>query len=391
MLQELHLARDEAEAARRAAEQAAQSKSRFLAAASHDLRQPLQSLLLFAEVLSAGTLGDRERRTMASIERALGALKMLLDAILDISKLDAGITTVSLHDVSVREMLEHIEAEYAGRAAERRLGFRVVSCDAVVRTDPALFGRILRNLVENALRYTDRGRILVGCRRRGDRLVVQVSDTGIGIADDKQQEIFEEFVQVGNSERDREKGLGLGLAIVRRLSGLLGHPVAVRSILGRGATFTLEVPLVRPAAGAGDAAPVATERADAPDGARTVLIIDDDPIVLTGLVAMMANWGQRTLAATSCNDAVDQMESSGVVPDLILADYRLQAGETGLAAIDRVWGHAGWEVPAILLTGDTAPAVLRSAHARRLRLLHKPILPPELKRAIEETWSQAAE
>ena len=390
-LEELRLAREEALRAQHAAEMAAHSKSRFLAAASHDLRQPLQSLFLFAEVLSSGHLGDHERHSMQSIERALGALKMLLDAILDVSKLDAGIIGVERSDVPMREILGHIAGEYAGRAAGRRLDFRVVSCDAVVHTDPALLGRILRNLVENALRYTQQGRILVGCRRRGDRLVVQVTDTGIGIAQEKQQDIFEEFVQVGNSERDREQGLGLGLAIVRRLSELLGHPVTVRSTLGRGSTFTLELPLVRPAERVPPPSDAPCRAMARRDGSRVVLVIDDDAIVLMGLVAMMDSWGQRTLAANSRDEAVDRLQASGMVPDLILADYRLRAGETGLDVIDDVWRRVGREIPAILLTGDTAPAVLREAHARGLRLLHKPILPPELKRAVEETWSRAAE
>jgi CheY-like chemotaxis protein len=389
-LDDLRLAREEALTAQHAAEMAARSKSRFLAAASHDLRQPLQSLFLFAEVLSSGRLGMQERNSMESIERALGALKMLLDAILDVSKLDAGIIGVERRDVPMREILGHIAGEYAGRAAGRRLDFRVVGCDAVVHTDPALLGRILRNLVENALRYTQRGRILVGCRRRGDRLLVQVTDTGIGIAPEKQQEIFEEFVQVANSERDREQGLGLGLAIVRRLSQLLGHPITVRSALGRGSTFKLDLPLVRPAEGQA-AAPRAPCRAMTRHEARVVLVIDDDAIVLMGLVAMMDSWGQRTLAANSRDEAVDQLQASGMVPDLILADYRLRAGETGLDVIAEVWRRVGREIPAILLTGDTAPAVLREAHARGLRLLHKPILPPELKRAVEETWGRAAE
>ncbi|WP_448189198.1 ATP-binding response regulator [Azospirillum sp. sgz301742] len=389
-IEDLRLAREEAVTAQRVAEMAARSKSRFLAAASHDLRQPLQSLFLFAEVLSSGRLGKLERQSMKNIERALGALKMLLDAILDVSKLDAGIISVERRDVPMREILGHIAGEYAGRAAGRRLDLRVVSCDAVVHTDPALFGRILRNLVENALRYTRQGRILVGCRRRGDRLLVQVSDTGIGIAREKQQEIFEEFVQVGNSERDREQGLGLGLAIVRRLSELLGHPVSVRSTLGRGSTFTLELPLVRPAEQ--DAPhPDAPCQATSQSGERVVLVIDDDAIVLMGLVAMMNSWGQRTLSANSREEAVGQLQAEGVVPDLIVADYRLRDGETGLDVIAGVWRHIGREIPAILLTGDTAPSVLREAHARGLRLLHKPIVPPDLKRAVEETWARAAE
>jgi signal transduction histidine kinase/ActR/RegA family two-component response regulator len=389
-LDDLRLAREAAEAAQHAAEMAGRSKSRFLAAASHDLRQPLQSLFLFAEVLSSGNLGERERNSMASIERALGALKMLLDAILDVSKLDAGIIGVERRDVPMRYILDHIAGEYSRRAAGKRLDFRVVACDAVVHTDPTLLGRILRNLVENALRYTQKGRILVGCRRRGERLLVQVTDTGIGIAPEMQQEIFEEFVQIGNRERDREQGLGLGLAIVRRMSELLGHPITVRSALGRGSTFTLDIPLVRTARG--QTATLETPcQAMTQDGTRVVLVIDDDAIVLMGLVAMMNSWGQRTLSASSRAEAVELLQASGMVPDLLLADYRLRDGETGLDVIAEVRRRAGREIPAILLTGDTAPDVLRRAHARGVQLMHKPIRPHDLKRALDEAWSRTVE
>ncbi len=389
-LEDLRLARETAEAARREAERAAQSKSRFLAAASHDLRQPLQSLLLFAEVLSSAGLGDRERRVMTNIDRSLDALKVLLDAILDVSKLDAGIVTVNRCDVPVRDALNQIKLEYADRAAARRLDFRVVDCSAIVHTDPALFVRMLRNLVENALRYTRAGGILVGCRRRGDRLLVQVVDTGIGIADDKLQEIFEEFTQVGNSERDRDQGLGLGLAIVRRLSELLDHSVAVRSRPDHGSVFSLAAPLTRKT-GTEAALLEASDTAAAPDRGPVVLAIDDDPVVLMGIVAMMNAWGKRVLSATSGAEALQVVRASGGKPDLILADYRLRSGETGLDAIDGVRRHLGWDVPAILLTGDTAPLILREAHDRGVRLLHKPVLPPELKRALESGWMNAAE
>lgn len=381
-LEALSAATAAAAAAQAAAEQANRSKSHVLAAASHDLRQPLQSLFLLTGKLAAGSLGPPERETVDNLGRALAAMKVLLDAMLDVSKLDAGIVAVSRRDIRVSDLLNDIAASYRDRALQQKLDLRVVSCSAVVHSDAALLARILRNYVENALRYTRRGRVLVGCRRRGGHLLIQVTDTGIGIPAEKQREIFEEYVQVDNSARDREQGLGLGLAIVRRISELLAHPVSVRSELGRGSTFAVAVPL---AAAPAMAAPPLPEP-DAPQPWRLVLVIDDDALVLMGLVAMLERWGARTLSASSGLEAVEKLRGSTTLPDLIIADYRLRRGETGFAAIDGVRRAAGHPIPALLLTGDTAPDILRDARSRDLRLLHKPVSPADLRRALANRW-----
>jgi two-component system, sensor histidine kinase len=386
-LEELRKTRDAAKAAQRAAEQSDRAKSRFLAAASHDLRQPLQSLVLLAGALSMREFGASEHALVGEMQRSLSALKKLLDAILDISKLDAGIVAPQVREVTIGDVLERIRDEYRERAAQKSVEWRVARCRAVVRTDPALLERILRNLVENALRYTRQGKIVVGCRRRGDRLLVQVCDSGPGIPEDKRHEIFEEFTQLSNPERDRELGLGLGLAIVRRLSELLHHPVSLRSELGRGSAFTIDLPRAR----GGETPPAAgeTERAAraAPGGA--VLAIDDDAIVRAALVAMIEAWGHRVVAASSGDDALRQLNGGSAAPDVVIADYRLRAGETGPDAVQRVRRHLGRDVPAVVLTGDTSPAVLRDAHARGLRLLHKPVLPTDLRRALDEVAPHA--
>jgi signal transduction histidine kinase len=225
------------------AEQANRSKSRFLAAASHDIRQPVQSLMLFVGVLQGRLEGRPEASLLAPVDQALQTLKKLLDGILDLSKLEAGAVTASVRTFLVAEILDGLAAEYAPRAAERGLALNVVRSSAWIRSDPLLLSRMIRNLVENALRYTETGRILIGCRRRGRHLRVEVHDTGVGIPTSRLAEVFEEFVQIGNQERDREKGLGLGLAIVRRLAQLLHHPLDVRSRPGRGSTFTVDVPI----------------------------------------------------------------------------------------------------------------------------------------------------
>jgi PAS domain S-box-containing protein len=369
-------------AARDAAEQAGRAKARFLAAASHDLRQPLQGLFLFAGGLAAGNLGPRERKLMDNVERALGALKMLLDAILDVSKLDSGIVTAERADVAVGEVVGPILDSYKGQARDKRLWLRWVPCQAIVRSDPVLLGRILRNLIENALRYTERGGVLIGCRRRRDALLVQVWDTGIGISEDQQAEIFEEFVQVGNPARDRALGLGLGLAIVRRLSALLDHKVSLRSVPGRGSVFSVEVPLT--AAAAAKRPAILAGRAHGARGSqRTILVVDDDELVLEALVAVVESWGNQTVAAGSGDEALAKLAAVRAPIDAIIADYRLKAGETGLEVIDRVRARSNPRTRAILLTGDTAPEIEERAHAQGVDLLRKPVLPPELARVLE--------
>lgn len=240
---ELRAAKDAEAAARVTAEQANMAKSRFLAAASHDLCQPTQALFNFTALLTAGTLGPRERAAANNIERALIVLKGLIDALLDVSRLESRLVKPRIEAVPLQDMLDLVESDFAAQAAGRKLQLRVIPSSAVVRSDPALLGRILHNLVENAVQYTRQGGIVVGCRRRGDRIRIEVYDTGIGIAPAHQQEIFGEFVQLGNAARNRDQGLGLGLAVVRQLCDLLGHSIEVRSKPGCGTVFTVDLPL----------------------------------------------------------------------------------------------------------------------------------------------------
>lgn len=232
-------AQRQAESARADAERANLAKSKFLAAASHDLRQPAQSLVLFTSALSAQLQDHPARRVVSYIEQTSDALRALLDSLLDISRLDAGTIVPRVGATPLAPILDRLATEYALRAIDKGLSFRVAPSSAWCLTDPALLDRILRNLVENALRYTDRGKILLGCRQRGNDLEIQVVDTGIGIARDQLDTIFEEFVQVGNPARDRSQGLGLGLAIVKRLAQMLGHQVSVESRQGRGSRFSI--------------------------------------------------------------------------------------------------------------------------------------------------------
>lgn len=368
--------------ARAEAEAAGRSKSKFLAAASHDIRQPVQSLVLLAGALSRRLVNHPAHILVAQIEQSLGALRLLLDGLLDISRLDAGVVEPTVQAFPIGDMLTRLRQDYASRASQKGLRLRISSCSVWVSSDPALLERILRNLIENAVRYTRTGGILVGCRRAGDVLRVEVHDTGIGIAPAHRSAIFDEFYQVGNPERDRDKGLGLGLAIVRRLAGLLGHRLNVRSVVGRGTCFSLDVPVVEP--------PVAPPEEAEGRGAvlkvsrqLTVLVIDDEEMVRKALCLMLDDWGCETLDAADADGAVSVLTQARRSPDVVVADYRLRDHCTGLDAIQQVQAVLGFAVPGIILTGDTAPERIAEASRSGHAILHKPVNPRDLQQVIE--------
>ncbi|PWC54784.1 ATP-binding protein [Azospirillum sp. TSO22-1] len=367
-------------AAKENAERADHAKTRFLAAASHDLRQPVQSLLLFMEVLKE-RLGQEPAAGAAldAMDRSLDALRLLLDSLLDISRLDAGLIEPQPVAMPLAELFDRLAAEYGPRAAALGLRFRVVRSRATVVSDPTLLERILRNLIENALRYTRRGGVVVGGRQRGGRLRIEVYDTGIGIEPDKQAEIFEEFFQLGNPERDRGKGLGLGLAVVKRLSRLLGHGIEVRSWPEHGSVFSVELPLAEPCT---PNAPTPGRPANGGEPHGLLLVVDDEALIRLGLKAMLESWGHTVVAAGSIGEAVQRMEERRRAPDAILADYRLRDGETGIQAIRSIEEHFGVRPPAAMITGDTAPERLAEARASGIRMLHKPVVAVELRKAV---------
>ncbi|MCW2241835.1 PAS domain-containing hybrid sensor histidine kinase/response regulator [Azospirillum canadense] len=369
-------ARKEAEEALRQAkedaEQANLAKSTFLAAASHDLRQPMQSLLLFLDVLKPH-VAPKGQEALKHLGHGLDVLRDLLDSLLDISRLDAGVVQPNVEDVALRRLLDEIAAAYAPIAAAKRLDLRVAPCHAVVRSDRTLLGRMLRNLVENALRYTPGGRISIECHGTADRLRIAVSDTGIGIPPEHLDRIWEEFHQVGNPERDRNQGLGLGLAIVQRLSALLDHPVHVRSIEGHGSVFSVEVPL-------GQAPPRCAPApvTEVKGNGRFVVLVDDDTMVLLGLKAMFEAWGYEVLATGSADQALAHLQASGRRPSVVVADYRLREGRRGVDAILRIRELCGSDVPSILLTGETGAEVQHHAMVHNLGIIHKPVTSRQL-------------
>lgn len=372
--------------AKDAADAANMSKSKFLAAASHDLRQPVQALVLFTSALRE-RLGDHPAQAaVGHMQASVEALQAMLDALLDISRLDAAIVEPKPSVFAVGTLLDSLGVEYGARFQEQGLHLRVVGSKACVLTDPTLLERILRNLIENALRYTRAGgRVLVGCRRNGGALRVDVLDTGIGIAEHHLAQVFDEFYQVGNPERDRSRGLGLGLSIVKRLTQLLGLRIEVQSVEGRGSRFSVEVPLVAPPQPS-SATALAAPRSQRLNG--MVLVIDDDKLVRDALAYRLRDWGVAVVEADCARSAIDQLREFKQVPDAVIADYQLADARTGIQAIREVAAAIGAVPHAIVLTGDTAHDRIAEVLSHGYGLLHKPVSPESLFQVLASVLAE---
>ncbi|WP_462379320.1 ATP-binding response regulator [Pseudomonas sp. Marseille-QA0892] len=371
-----------ASAAREEAESANLAKSRFLAAASHDLRQPIHALGLFIEALSCGPLTEPQRRILTNAKSASLASTDMLNTLLDFSRIEAGVVQPKLRPRPLQDLLHKLEAELAPQADAKGLIYRSRDTQAIVISDPALLELILRNLISNAIRYTERGGVLVGCRRRGDQVSIEVYDTGIGIAEPEQREIFREFHQLGNPERDRRKGLGLGLAIVDGLTRSLGHRLTLCSRLGRGSVFRIEVPSIVLPVVRSDGEAVVTLPAYSVDQlvGRRVIVVDDDEAVRQGMQDILSSWQMVCDTAESLDEALTSVERQP--PDAIICDYRLRERQTGADVIERLRAHLGYGIPALLITGDTAPERLREAMSSQIPLLHKPVPAETLKETL---------
>ena len=373
--------------ARDEAEKASIAKTRFLAAASHDLRQPLQALNLFVYALESKEENEEKREIIKLIRNTLDSLKELLNTLLDISKLEAGVVQPQLKDFSVGTMFERIKSELGPVAWASDLELRVVDSSVQIHSDPSLLETVVRNLVDNAIKYTERGSVLVGCRLRKNRLRIEVWDTGPGIPSEQRHLIFQDFYQVDNPARQRTQGLGLGLSIVRRMSDLLGCLMGCESTVGKGSIFWVEVPLARehihpPVT----YTPIRTNR-----GSAKIVVIEDDEQVLAGLKALLENAGHEVQAYHSGNPQMlrGAFINTKRTPDIIIADYRLDAEFTGKGAIDLIRKTLATEIPAIIVTGDTAPERLREAKESGYPILHKPVRPEELLNMVHETLSRA--
>ncbi|MCZ2103703.1 MAG: HAMP domain-containing protein [Burkholderiales bacterium] len=373
-------------AKREEAEQASQAKTRFLASASHDLRQPLHTISLLVGVLRRQPVAPEVGTLVEHIEASVSAMEALFVGLLDISRLDAGMSRPVLGDHLLADVLQRVAASHGPEAARKQLRLRMAPTRCAVRTDAVLLERVLGNLVSNAIRYTVRGTILVGCRRRPDGVELQVWDTGIGIAPQQIPRLFEEFFQLDNPERDRGKGLGLGLAIVKRTLELLEHPYGLRSTPGRGTCFSVLLP-------AAEALPVVPARPAALAGGRIagafIAVIDDEADTRRAMQALCRSWGAHVITAASAEQCLAMLGEHLRDPDLILCDYRLRERQDGLAAVRQVRAHIGQAVPAIIITGDIGAADLRRVAEAGLPLLHKPAGADRLLAAIEAALEQA--
>ena len=370
-------------AAKREAEQANLGKSRFLAAASHDLRQPLQTLSFLQGILAKNVTDERVLRLVDRLDETVKAMSGMLDTLLDINQLEAGIVRREIADFPINAVLDELTSQFARHETVGRPEVRVVPSNLSVRSDPRLLTQMIGNLVSNAVKYTEAGKVLLGCRRRGDKLRIEVWDTGIGIPAEQLSAIFEEFHQLDNPARERSKGVGLGLAIVQRLADLLGHTIDVRSSPGKGSVFSIEVPI-------GADAPSVRRQPEPPPAQTkaghggTILIVEDEPIVREMLVLLLEGEGYRTASAADGAAALELAARGTVRPDLVLADYNLPNGANGLQVVASLQEIVGHDIHAIILSGDISTTTLREIARAGRAYLGKPVTAPALIRLIEE-------
>ncbi len=370
-------AESEMAAAKMEAERANQAKSKFLAAASHDLRQPVQSLVLqmaLAERQIAANPPALE--TLGRMRGSLEGLNGLLSAILDVSRLDAGVEALP-EAVDLGVLLGRLAIEYRPKAERCGLVLRAAPRELWAMADPALLERALRNLIENALRYTPTGGVLIGLRRRGERVRIDVVDTGIGVPEDKRNDIFEEFVQLENPGRHLVLGLGLGLAIVARIAKVMDATIEVSSKQGRGSRFSLTLPSAEAVSAVFDGS-----AGDLQDPGGRVLIVEDNLTVRQGLEALLTQWSYETITASDGEHALDVAERDGWRFGCIVTDQRLGAGRTGVETAKEILRRSGRALPTLVLTGDTAKENIAEIAASGFEVLHKPIASEPLRRAL---------
>ncbi len=372
------------------AESANMSKTKFIAAASHDLLQPLNAARVFAAALSESRMTERKRNLVANVNVALNSVDELLSALLDISKLDSGAQTPEISDFDINDLLKALAAEYQPQAKARGLAWHWVPCRTVVRTDPVMTGRILRNFISNAMRYTPSGRVLVGCRRHVDGLDVQVWDSGIGIPEAKQVEVFEEFRRLARDSHGKDRGIGLGLAIVDRIARRLGHPIHLSSSLGRGSMFSVTLPYgvhhqARPHE-QNLALPAPLHRVI---GAQ-VLVIENDQSALDAMRELLRTWQCKVLAADSLENAIPQLGTLDRPPDVLVADYHLDDGRTGLDALSTLQPLFSHSVPGIIITADRSDAVHNAVREAGFHLLNKPLKPARLRSLLAHLTAAGA-
>ncbi len=353
---------------REMAERANTEKQRFIAIASHDLRQPLYALNLFVDSLLACPLPELEGKMVGSIRQLVGAMNELFDGLMDISRLDAQVIEPRQTDFSLTELMARLHDEFLPQAEDKGLKLEFVASSAVVRSDPMLLQRILRNFLGNAVKYCDSGRIALGCRRIAAGLRIEVHDTGPGIPFEHHKNIFREFTRLGQQSEARGRSMGLGLAIVERLASALGHRLALRSVPGKGSIFSVEVPLGKQLLEWRCA-----EDTPLPSLDLSVIVIDDEASIRNGLGAMLAAWGCDVWTASSWEDCVARLDKLTYEPAAIVSDYHLGPGANGLLAIQRLRAAFDAPIPALLVTGDMTPEIEKEAKCLGVPVLLKPV------------------
>lgn len=364
-----------------------QAKSKFLAAASHDLRQPLHALTLYTSVLSANLEKAHNKKLIKQISHSIEALQSLFNALLDISRLEAGTLVPERRHFRLEPLLERVSRDFDADARAKGIHLRVESTEHIGFTDSNLLEQILRNYIANAVKYTTDGEIVVYTAASEGSITVQVADTGIGIPEDQLEAIFAEFYQLRNPERDRSKGLGLGLAIVNRISSLLGHDINVTSSPGKGSCFSVTIP-----AGSRSSyidlpkASVEWMR-DIGSHGVTLAVIDDDVDVRESTEALFTSWGCRVFAGSSPQKVIQALEQTGSIPDAVIADFRLRDGRTGIGAIDLMKARFG-DMPALIMTGDTGSESLQAIQNSGIPIINKPVAPAKLRAFIRKVNSR---
>ncbi|QHF45713.1 hybrid sensor histidine kinase/response regulator [Pseudomonas sp. S35] len=359
------------------AEQANLSKTKFLAAVSHDLLQPLNAARLFTSAL----LERPSEKLVRNVSNSLEDVENLLGTLVDISKLDAGVIKADIAPFALSELLDNLAEEYTQLARSEGLALHFVGCSALVRSDIQLLARILRNLLSNAMRYTYQGRIVLGCRRQHQRLSIQVWDSGMGIAQERLEEIFQEFKRGDVQRPDQDRGLGLGLAIVEKIAGILGHRITVKSWPGKGSMFAVEVPLSATAPKSLPMPPMSEPMLERLQGAK-VWVLDNDAAICAGMRTLLEGWGCRVITALSEQDLARQVDNYHAEADLLIADYHLDDDQNGVDAVARINARRASAIPALMITANYSNELKLQIRELGHTLMHKPVRPMKLKTAM---------
>lgn len=385
----LHKSERQLYKAKQAAEQANDSKTRFLAAASHDLRQPLQAITSSTELLTVKNRNPELAGSIKQLRKATSAMRELLEKLLDVSEIDAGRLSTKLTVFPINKLLGELQGQFQQIALEKGIDLKRVPCSVLVHSDPALMRIILQNLISNAIKYTRRGRVTIGCRRRGGLLRICIYDTGIGITEDEQEVIFEEFYQLDNPARDRKQGTGFGLAIVQRVSDLLKHPLHVRSVPGKGSCFAVDVPMSERRESVLAGKPDTTLFEGAATATRALLLIDDDEIVLDANRMLLDMLGYHVIAVTGAEAAINSIASGPQQPEIIISDYRLPGTCKGTELISELRTRADRQIPAIILTGDITLSDDRDLWPDKCVLVQKPVSADKLQQVIKQLLEES--